>query len=69
MSIMNCPRCSNSYDSDQHTEPLCKTCMGKVTTSMSINEDEHRRWMAIAPLVVAWGRTEDEAISNLVRAI
>jgi hypothetical protein len=32
MSILYCPRCDDDYDSDLHTEPLCKHCMAQITT-------------------------------------
>lgn len=71
MSIINCPRCSDSFDSDQHTEPLCKTCMGKVCTFES--ETVAGLWIAYDdhPVLagVGVGYTEDEAIAKLVRPI
>lgn len=71
MSIMRCPRCSDSFDSDQHTEPLCKTCMGKVETSCSDSIYEPYPWIARfkGNQDFADGQTEDESILNLVRAI
>lgn len=68
MSIIYCPKCDDAFDSDHHTEPLCKRCMRDVVTND--NGDEWSAEFADKRLPVsATGRTEAEAIDNLIRAI
>jgi len=81
MSILYCARCDDAFDSDHHTEPLCRRCMSGIVTSYIFPPIPDRRfdWQAVfddydgapdsGPQLIGHGRTENEAILDLTRAI
>lgn len=75
MSIRYCGACDDAFDSDHHDhETVCKRCLAGISTQyvyppIPIRDFDWVATSAWRSKLTGHGKTEDEAIINLIHAI